>query len=111
VRTAENILARRGVLIKGGAFLEAIGKLKALAVDETGTITEGRPRVTQIVSVDSTDETEIMHPVASCRFAGLKMQKSPKGISTLYRWAPRFRSRVSNSRNLIRARRMEGPRS
>jgi Cd2+/Zn2+-exporting ATPase len=53
-------MARRGVLIKGGAFLEAVGKLKALAVDKTGTITEGRPRVTRVVSIDSTDEAEIV---------------------------------------------------
>jgi Cd2+/Zn2+-exporting ATPase len=58
-------MARRGVLIKGGAFLEAIGKLKALAVDKTGTITEGRPRVTRVVSVDSTDETEIVRIAAA----------------------------------------------
>src|SRR5258705_9378532 len=58
-------LARRGVLIKGCVFLEAIGKLKALAVDKTGTITEGRPRVTRVVSVDSTDEAEIVRIAAA----------------------------------------------
>jgi Zn2+/Cd2+-exporting ATPase len=58
-------MARRGVLIKGGAFLESIGKLKALAVDKTGTITEGRPRVTRVVSVGSADEAEIVRIAAA----------------------------------------------
>src|SRR5260370_13982608 len=58
-------LARRGVLIKGGVFLEAIGKLKALAVDKTGTITEGRPRVTRVIPVNSIDEAEIVRIAAS----------------------------------------------
>jgi Cd2+/Zn2+-exporting ATPase len=50
-------MARRGVLIKGGAFLESIGKLRALALDKTGTITEGRPRVREIFRFsDSTDQ-------------------------------------------------------
>jgi Cd2+/Zn2+-exporting ATPase len=57
-------MARRGVLIKGGAHLESIGKLRALAVDKTGTITEGKPRVAKVVAMNSTDETEIVRIAA-----------------------------------------------
>lgn len=68
-------LARRGVLVKGGIHLEALGKLKALAVDKTGTITEGRPRVVGIdpLGDDSADsvlglaaaiDSHSEHPIA-----------------------------------------------
>lgn len=58
-------MARRGVLIKGGAFLEEIGRIKALAVDKTGTITEGRPRVTRVISINSKPEAEIIVRIAA----------------------------------------------
>ena len=58
-------MARRGVLIKGGAVLEAVGKLRALAVDKTGTITEGKPRVTKVVTVTSKAENEIIRIAAA----------------------------------------------
>jgi Zn2+/Cd2+-exporting ATPase len=41
--------AKRGILIKGGEYLENAGKISALALDKTGTITEGRPVVTDVV--------------------------------------------------------------
>ena len=58
-------MARRGVLIKGGAVLEAVGKLKALCVDKTGTITEGKPRVTKVVTANSKNEFEIARIAAA----------------------------------------------
>ena len=58
-------LARRGVLLKGGTVLESIGKLRALAVDKTGTITEGKPRLTGILPIAALTEDEILSRAAA----------------------------------------------
>jgi Cd2+/Zn2+-exporting ATPase len=52
--------SRRGILVKGGAALEAAGRLKALAFDKTGTLTEGRPVVSRVVPLDGRDEGEVL---------------------------------------------------
>lgn len=58
-------MARRGVLVKGGIFLEALGRIRAIALDKTGTITEGKPKVQKIILVDSVDEKSILEIAAS----------------------------------------------
>jgi Zn2+/Cd2+-exporting ATPase len=58
-------LARRGVLVKGGIFLESVGKLRALAVDKTGTITRGKPEVVGITALGGLSEGEILRRAAS----------------------------------------------
>ena len=53
--------ARQGILIKGGVFLEQMGRLKTLLMDKTGTLTLGRPKVVEIKSLDGMDEKEILY--------------------------------------------------
>jgi len=52
--------ARHGVLIKGGLYVEAPSRLRALAVDKTGTLTEGRPEVTEAVPLAGHTEDELL---------------------------------------------------
>ncbi|MTD40771.1 heavy metal translocating P-type ATPase [Erwinia sp. CPCC 100877] len=50
--------ARKGILVKGGVYLEQGRKLGALALDKTGTITHGKPVLTDAVILDSVGEAE-----------------------------------------------------
>lgn len=52
--------ARSGVLIKGGAHLENMGKLNAIALDKTGTITYGKPHVTDIIAYPPYTENDVL---------------------------------------------------
>ncbi|MCC5389268.1 cation-transporting P-type ATPase, partial [Staphylococcus aureus] len=47
--------AKRGILIKGGVYLEEGRKLKWLALDKTGTITHGKPAQTDVVAWNGAD--------------------------------------------------------
>ena len=75
--------ARRGILIKGGTYLEDARKIKAIALDKTGTVTEGKPRLVAFdaISADHTEQrtgslaaslaAHSDHPVSKAIAAGL----------------------------------------
>ena len=80
--------ARRGILIKGGVYLEEARKLRAIALDKTGTITEGKPRLvaTEVLSPVE-PESKILswaaslaghsdHPVSKAIAAGLALPEN-----------------------------------
>lgn len=87
--TAIGNAARRGVLIKGGVYLEQIGRLRAVAFDKTGTLTKGKPAVTDIIvyegkrerllAVAAAIEKRSQHPLASA----VVRQAKEEGVSFL----------------------------
>ena len=58
--------ARNGILIKGGEFLETAARISAVAVDKTGTLTEGRPELTDVVVLSPTmDRRDVLRWAAA----------------------------------------------
>src|SRR5690606_28352295 len=57
--------ARHGILVKGGVHLERLGNVKAIACDKTGTLTQGKPEVTNVVVDNKIDEKEFLRTVAA----------------------------------------------
>jgi Cu+-exporting ATPase len=57
--------AQSGVLIKNAESLERLEKIDTIVVDKTGTLTEGKPAVTSVVTADDVDETELLRLAAS----------------------------------------------
>lgn len=56
--------ARHGLLIKGGAVLEQLGRIDTVALDKTGTLTEGQPRVTDVIGIGRS-EAEVIRLAAA----------------------------------------------
>ncbi|MDN6180793.1 MAG: cadmium-translocating P-type ATPase [Halomonas subglaciescola] len=78
--------ARRGLLIKGGAVLETLGKLKVVALDKTGTLTAGTPEVTDVEAWRGVERAEVLrlagaleresgHPIAVAIVAYAKVER------------------------------------
>ena len=58
-------MARKGILVKGGIFLEIAAKLDALVVDKTGTFTLGQPSVLEVLSSSDVSKLEILQLAAA----------------------------------------------
>jgi Cd2+/Zn2+-exporting ATPase len=56
--------SKKGILIKGGKFLELLGKIKAVAFDKTGTLTLGKPKVTDVIVFNDFTEKQLLEDVA-----------------------------------------------
>jgi Cd2+/Zn2+-exporting ATPase/Cu+-exporting ATPase len=57
--------ARRGILIKGGRYLELLARVDTVVMDKTGTLTFGRPAVTDVVALDDRREEEVVRLAAT----------------------------------------------
>ena len=51
---------RKGILVKGGVHLENLARIRVVALDKTGTLTLGQPRVTEVVPLNGTDESDVL---------------------------------------------------
>lgn len=57
--------AREGVLVKGGVYVELPARLRAVAMDKTGTLTHGKPAVTRVIAQEGVTEEELLRIAAA----------------------------------------------
>ena len=69
--------AEKGILIKGGEYLEAAYKVSAVVLDKTGTITKGEPEVTDILPLGALSEGEVLRLAAGAE----KNSEHPLGVA------------------------------
>lgn len=60
IMVGNGVGAKKGILFKTAAALEEAGRIKVVALDKTGTVTKGEPRVTDIVLVEGTSKEELL---------------------------------------------------
>jgi len=80
--------ARRGILVKGGRYLEALARADVLLVDKTGTLTTGRPRVIEVIAMNGADPDEVVRLAASAERdsehpvgAAIRAEGSRRGVA------------------------------
>ncbi|MBQ7824735.1 MAG: metal-transporting ATPase [Clostridia bacterium] len=91
--------AKHGILFKTAVSLEEAGKMQIVALDKTGTITEGQPRVTDVLPADGISETELLslahaleqhseHPLARAIIAEAEARNMQAAEVTSFRALP-----------------------
>src|SRR5713101_8112819 len=117
--------AERGILIKGGESLERIHAVRAVLLDKTGTITKGKPELTDVVTVGDTQANEMLrllaeaeqgseHPLASALVEGAKargvtLSASPEHFTSIT--GRGLEARVEGHAMLVGTRRLLSERS
>ncbi|NOS99919.1 MAG: cation-translocating P-type ATPase [Phycisphaerales bacterium] len=104
--------ARRGVLVKGGVYLEALARARVVVFDKTGTLTTGRVRLVEVICGDGLDEREVLrlagavessssHPLAAAVMQALNDRKlEPYPVQDLQYVPGEGASARSNGRRL-----------
>jgi len=94
VVAAVGAATRSGVLIKGGAALEALGRVRTVALDKTGTLTQNRPQVVEVLSANGAGRAEILslaagleaaseHPLAGAILAAASSPPPAHGVEAV----------------------------
>ncbi|WP_329410654.1 cation-translocating P-type ATPase [Nocardia vinacea] len=94
VVAAVGAASRLGVLVKGGAALETLGAVRAVALDKTGTLTRNQPVVTDIVPADGITAEQVLavaaalesrseHPLAAAILSAAPQPNSAEDVSTV----------------------------
>ena len=90
--------AENGILIKGGEYLQRAHEIDALILDKTGTITKGKPELTDVISAGSLSEEELL------RFAAITERGSEHPLGEAIVKGARERDSLTDSRSLKRYR-------
>jgi len=64
------LAAQRGILLRSGGVLEKLARIKAIALDKTGTLTEGRPQVLQVAAHGATESEVLAHAASLASASG-----------------------------------------
>jgi Cu+-exporting ATPase len=87
--------ARMGLLIKGGEALERLGKVTTLALDKTGTVTRGRPEVTDVITIEGTEDRLL-------KFAASVEQRSEHALAgAVLRYANSLRTPLGHPEHFV----------